>query len=69
MALEKKKQLRNIEFTFTNGEVHPECHCVYHEVIEEDGMEIAKNVLREVNDSADTLSILNQKEQYIQPEI
>lgn len=47
MALEKKKNLRKLEFIFTDGEINPVCHCEYEICIIEDSQEIAKSKHRE----------------------
>ena len=64
MALEKKRQLRKMEFTFTDEKVHPDCHCEYHNVILEDGVEISRSKHREVENHADVMKRLQACELY-----
>ncbi len=64
MTLERKKILRKIEFTLTDDKIHPECHYEYHDVIIEDGQEIAKNIHREVKPCLDCISEISKKEIY-----
>jgi len=47
MGLEKKRNLRQIEFVFADGKLLPDCHCLYHNLVEEDGKVIAKTNERE----------------------
>jgi len=65
MALKKKKQLRKIELTFTGDLIHPDCHCIYHNVIEEDGKEIAKTIHREVDSVTKVIENLSSRKVYI----
>lgn len=69
MALEKKKQLRKMEYVFTEGEVHPTVHCLYHIIIEEDGVEISRTNHRENCKLGDMKSMLNSSKMYVHPEI
>lgn len=46
MALEKKRMLRKVEFTLTDNEVHPVCHCEYQDIVFEDGNELARSTER-----------------------
>jgi len=64
MTLEKKRMLRKIEFTLTDDMVHPECHCEYHDIILEDGVEIARSRHREVEKHADVMKKLQSAELY-----
>jgi hypothetical protein len=66
MTLERKRMLRKIEFTLTDDKIHPECHYEYHDVIIEDGQEIAKNIHREVIPSPDAILEISKKELHIQ---
>ena len=61
MALEKKKKLRKIEFTFDNDQMLENCHCEFYICIEEDGKEIAKTKLREVHDTDQKRKEIAQK--------
>lgn len=67
MALEKKRVLRRVELTFTDGKLHPECHCVYQDQVLEDGEIIMANNHRETDDAAKYVAELPQKEMYVQP--
>jgi transposase len=57
--LEKKKSLRKIEFTFTDGEVHDYAHAEYITEVIEDGVAIAthkdRNVLK-LDEAKESLS-------------
>lgn len=48
MVLEKKSNLRKVEFTFTDGKIHPECICEYNIIIMDDSKQIAQSKHREV---------------------
>ena len=65
MALEKKKNLRRIEFTFTDGEVHPQCHCVYENTIMEDGVELMRKNHREVEDIDQHIEKIKNAKRYV----
>ena len=67
--LEKKRNLRKIELTFTDDLIHSDCHCVYHDIIEEDGKQIAKTVHRELDDTAKVLLDVGKKEYLVHPAV
>lgn len=69
IMLEKKRVLRNIELTFTDDKLHPECHCIYHDVILEDGIELTKKVYREVRLSNQVKQDLVKKEMYVHEDL
>ena len=69
MALEKKRDLRKIEITFTDGKVHEDVHCEFITVVLDDGEEIARKNHRIV-DSLDVVKdMLLKSEKYIHPEL
>ena len=68
MVLEKIRKLRRMEYTFTDGEVHPNCHMVYEEIIEEDGVEITKTISREVEDAVTQRTDLAARKVYVHPD-
>lgn len=68
MTLEKTKELRKVEFIFTNGEVNPVCHCLYNIVIKEDGKEISRTNHRENGAVVDMKTMLNSAKEYVQVE-
>lgn len=68
MALEKKRYLRRVEFTFTDDEVHPQCHHEYVTVILEDGKEVARSNERDVVDSVESMRMCAAKKVRKMPE-
>ena len=64
MAIEKKRVLRRIELTFTNDQVHPDCHMVYYDQIEEDGQVLMKKTHREVSDATSIIADLQNRQLY-----
>ncbi|MDP2652194.1 MAG: hypothetical protein Q8O94_03590 [bacterium] len=67
MALEKARKLRTMEFTFTDGCVHPVCHCEYHDIITDDGVEIARTVHRECSETMSCREQLLAYQRYEEP--
>ncbi len=67
MALVKIRKLRAMEFTFTDDDVHSSCHLVYHDVVEEDGVEIAKTIAREVGRTTTERTDLSTRDIYVPP--
>ena len=69
MTIEKKRKLRRLEFTFTDGEVHPVCHCAYEDCVVEDGVELMKKNHREVEDTDKYIDHLKNSKKHKHPEI
>lgn len=65
MTLEKKRVLAKMEFSFTEGKIHQDCHCVYHDVIYEDGVQIAVREIREVSNSDNASTMIQQADKFI----
>lgn len=68
MSLEKKKNLRKVEFTCTNNECHPSAHLQYDIVVLENGREVASSVHRETVARKDALEMVQRMEEYVYPE-
>ena len=66
--LEKFRKLRKIEFTFTDDQVHPDCHYVYDDVVLEDGVELMKKTHREVKPSSDAVGLASAAKTYVHPD-
>ena len=64
MVIEKTRKLRRVEFTFTDEEVHPKCHCAYQDCITEDGNELMKKNHREVEDTDKYIDHLQKAKKY-----
>lgn len=58
-----------MEFTFTDEDVHESCILVYHDIIEEDGVEIAKTIARETGDTVTERTDLSTRAIYVPPVI
>jgi len=67
--LEKKRDLRRVEITLTDGKAHPTCHCEYKERVLEDGVELMSKSHRETAQFDEMLAMLAQAEKYIHPEV
>ena len=66
--LEKKINLRRIEFIFTDDQIHEECHCEYNLIITEDGQEISRQNHRSMEKTADAIGTISAAKTYVQPE-
>jgi len=69
MALSKKRELRKAEFVFSDGEVHPIVHCLYHIIVEEDGEEISRSNHRENARLGEIKELINSAKEFVQPEL
>lgn len=67
--LEKRKDLRTVEITLTDGKAHPVCHCEYKERVLENGVELMSKSHRETANFDEMLAMLSQAEKYVQPEV
>lgn len=67
--LEKRRDLRRVEITFTDGKAHPICHCEYKERVFEDGAELMSKSHRETASFDEMLAMLSQAEKYVHPEV
>jgi len=69
MVLEKRRELRRMEYTFTDDKLHPVCHCMYQDCIYDDGELVASSNLREVCDAQTCISDMSKKSVYVYPEV
>lgn len=63
--LQKRKELRKVEFTFTDSKIHPECHVEYNMIITEDDKEIAITKSREVKSLIDVKEIIQSSKEFV----
>ena len=65
--LEKKINLRSVEFVFTDDQVHASCNCEYQIVITEDGKEISRNTFRESSTIEQSRDLILTAQTYVHP--
>lgn len=63
--LQKRKELRKVELTFTDSKIHPECHVQYNTIIMEDDKEIAVTKSREVKSLKDIKELIQSSKEFV----
>jgi len=67
--IEKTRKLRTMEYTFTDDQIHPVCHCEYINQITEDGLVLATSIHRECCDVDECIAQIQGSKKYIYPEV